>query len=74
MDGNPRSDADPLGLTPAGAAVGGRIGGWVGGAVGEVIDPVGGGVPGGAAIGSALGELPSRGAPFALRIRAHPFA
>ncbi|AXV81098.1 RHS repeat-associated core domain-containing protein [Ralstonia solanacearum] len=55
VDGNPTSYADPLGLTPAGAAVGSRIGGWVGGAIGEVIDPVGGGVPG-AAIGSALGS------------------
>ncbi|MET2531233.1 RHS repeat-associated core domain-containing protein [Ralstonia pseudosolanacearum] len=54
VNGNPTSYADPLGLTPAGAAIGGRIGGWAGGALGEIIDPVGGGVPG-AAIGSALG-------------------
>ncbi|MCL1620230.1 RHS repeat domain-containing protein [Ralstonia pseudosolanacearum] len=54
VDGNPTGYADPLGLTPTGAALGGRIGGWAGGAIGEIIDPVGGGVPG-AAIGSALG-------------------
>ncbi|MGA4174505.1 RHS repeat-associated core domain-containing protein, partial [Ralstonia nicotianae] len=40
VNGNPTSYADPLGLTPAGAAIGGRIGGWAGGALGEIIDPL----------------------------------
>jgi len=57
---------DPLGLSPAGAAVGGIIGGWVGGvlggAAGEAIGPEGvpigaaGGRAAGRAIGQAIGE------------------
>jgi len=55
VGGNPVSYADPLGLTPAGAFIGGRIGWWLGGTAGEAADPLGGGVP-----GAALGGLAGR--------------
>jgi hypothetical protein len=51
---------DPLGLNPAGAAIGGRIGWWLGGIGGEILEPVGGGVPGaalGGLAGRAIGDL-----------------
>lgn len=55
VGGNPVNYYDPLGLTPAGAAIGGRIGWWVGAAAGEAADPAGGGIP-----GAALGGLAGR--------------
>ena len=52
-DSNPLSFTDPLGLTAAGAAIGGRVGSVLGGMAGEAIDPAGGGIPGAAAGGMA---------------------
>jgi uncharacterized protein RhaS with RHS repeats len=59
---NPLGYIDPLGLTSAGAIIGGRVGAWVGGVAGEAVDPLGGGVPGsviGSLIGRSLGDWAS---------------
>ncbi|MBZ0091379.1 MAG: hypothetical protein K8F27_04045, partial [Sulfuricellaceae bacterium] len=62
VGGNPLLYADPSGLTPLGAAIGGRVGSWVGGAAGETLNPAGGGIPGaviGGMVGSAVGDAVS---------------